>query len=198
LPVRMSGSPSVTLRVKVDRPTTELTAKLVDYGNQRRVDYQSPGEGITTLKTQSCWGQSTTVDDACYFDTQQDFVTTDVDVITRGWLDAAHHVTLSRQTPLTPGRWYTITVPIDTTDAVVRAGHRLGVVVTQSDNENTTPTPTGATVTIDPRGSRLNAPLTLYGTTYPKGLPAATRSQFPHTVTPHTTVQPRRTSRQVP
>ena len=98
--VHIDGSPSVTLRVRVDRPTTELSVRLVDYGTQRRVDYLSATEGITTLKTQSCWGQSTAADDGCYFDTATQFVTSPVDILTRGWLDAAHHVTLRR-----PPRW---------------------------------------------------------------------------------------------
>ena len=135
--VHIDGSPSVTLRVRVDRPTTELSVRLVDYGAQRRVDYLTATEGITTLKTQSCWGQSTAADDGCYFDTATQFVTSPVDILTRGWLDAAHHVSLQRRTPLMPGKWYPITVPIDATDAVIAAGHRLGVVVTQSDEEYT-------------------------------------------------------------
>ena len=77
----------------------------------------------------------TAIDDACYFDTAQDFVTSDVDIVTRGWLDAAHHRSLRMRTPLVPGRWYSITVPIDATDAVFAAGHRLGLVLTQSDEE---------------------------------------------------------------
>ena len=159
-PLRIAGSPALTVRIKVDRPTTELSARVVDYGRQRRVYYQSAGEGISTLTTQSCWGASTAVDDACYFDTAQDYVTSTVDILTRGWLDAAHHVSLARQTPLTPGVWYTITVPIDTTDAVIAAGHRVAVVLTQSDREYTEPRPTGATVTIDPVHSDLALPVT--------------------------------------
>jgi X-Pro dipeptidyl-peptidase len=159
----IAGSPSVTLRMKINRPTTELSARLVDYGTQKRVDYQSAGEGISTLATQSCWGQSTSIDDACYFDTAQDYVTSDTDIITRGWLDAAHHATLRRTTPLTRGRWYSITVPLDTTDAVFAKGHRFALVLTQSDEEYTSPTSTGATLTIDPTRSRLTLPVTRPG-----------------------------------
>ncbi len=156
----VAGSPSVTLRVRSDKPDTEITAKLVDYGKQKRVDYESAKEGIHNLSTQSCWGESTAVDDACYFDTAQDYITSRVDVLTRGWLDAAHHATLKRQTPLVPGKWYSITVPIDTTNFVIPAGHQLGLVVTQSDEENTSPDPTGATLTIDPTASSMTLPVT--------------------------------------
>jgi X-Pro dipeptidyl-peptidase len=53
-----------------------------------------------------------------------------------------------------------MTVPIDTTDAVVAAGHRFALVLTQSDREYTEPRPTGATVTIDPTSSALTVPVT--------------------------------------
>ncbi|MFL6077469.1 MAG: Xaa-Pro dipeptidyl-peptidase [Mycobacteriales bacterium] len=158
-PLRISGTPSVTLRVKVDRPTTELTARLVDYGAADRVNYLGPGEGITTLGTQSCWGESTAADDACYFDTAEDVVHSDHAVLTRGWLDAAHHVTLARTTPLQPGTWYTVTVPLDAYDALIPAGHTLGLILTQSDNEYTTPRPTGATVQLALAGSALHLPV---------------------------------------
>ena len=157
-PLRISGSPSVTLRVQVSKPTTELTAKLVDYGNQTRVDYQSAGSGISTGTTRSCWGSSTSTDSACYLDTSQDMVTTSTDVLARGWQDAAHYQSLRTTTPLTPGTWYTITVPIDAHDDLIAAGHTLGLVLTLSDRQYTAPSSTGATVTIDLANSSLSLP----------------------------------------
>ena len=157
--LRISGSPAVTLRVQVDRPTTELTARLVDYGVATRVDYLDRGEGITTLTTESCWGASTPADDACYRDTAADVVTADRAVLTRGWQDAAHRVSLRFRTPLQPGRWYRVTVPLQATDQTVRAGHVLGLILQQSDEEYTSPQTTGATVRLDLRGSFLTLPL---------------------------------------
>ena len=157
--VRISGIPSATLRVQVDRPTTELTARLVDYGTDTRVDHQDAGEGITTLTTESCWGASTPADDACYRDTAADVVTADRAVLTRGWQDAAHRVSLRFRTPLRPGRWYAVTVPLQATDQRIRAGHVLGLILQQSDEEYTSPQRSGATVRLDLRGSSLTLPL---------------------------------------
>ena len=158
-PVRISGIPHATLRVQVDQPTTELTARLVDYGTAARVNYLGPEEGITTLDTQSCWGESTTADDACYYDTAEDVVTSDHAVLTRGWQDAAHHVSLKFRTPLKPGVWYSIDVPLEATDQTLATGHVLGLILQQSDEDYTSPTPTGATVRLDLRGSSLTLPL---------------------------------------
>jgi X-Pro dipeptidyl-peptidase len=158
-PLRISGSPSVRLKVQVDRPTTQLTARLVDYGTATRVDYRR-GEGVRTLTTESCWGASTPADDACYLDVAERVATTDHEVLTRGWLDAAHHVSLRFTTPLRPGRWYTVTVPLNAYDVTVPAGHTLGLILTQSDPQFTEAPNTGATVKVDLAASRLTLPVT--------------------------------------
>jgi X-Pro dipeptidyl-peptidase len=158
-PVRLSGIPHATLRVQVDQPTTELTARLVDYGTAARINYLGPGEGITTLDTESCWGESTTADDACYLDTLEDVVTSDHAVLTRGWQDAAHHVSLRFRTPLKPGTWYSIDVPLEATDQTLATGHSLGLILQQSDEDYSSPATTGATVRLDLRGSSLTLPL---------------------------------------
>ncbi|HKT03854.1 MAG TPA: Xaa-Pro dipeptidyl-peptidase [Rugosimonospora sp.] len=164
--VRIAGIPTATLRVRVNRPTTQLTARLVDYGTAQRVDYLT-GEGVHTLATQSCWGASTTFDDACYFDTAENVVTSDHAVVTRGWQDAAHYRSLWFRTPLLPDHWYTITVPLQATDATLAAGHVLGLVLQQSDldyassdnpGSNPLPTETDATVELDLHASSLTLP----------------------------------------
>ena len=157
--VRLSGPPSVTLRVKVDKPTTELTARLVDYGTATRVNYDSRGEGITTLTSESCWGASTAADDACYRDTVENVVTADHAILTRGWQDAAHRVSLRFVTPLRPDRWHTVTVPMQATDQRLPAGHVLGLILQASDTEYSTPRSTGATIRLDLRASSLTLPL---------------------------------------
>ncbi|MEV6492276.1 Xaa-Pro dipeptidyl-peptidase [Actinoplanes sp. NPDC051633] len=157
--VRVSGTPSVTLRVQVDKPTSELTARLVDYGTATRVNYLAAGQGITTLDTESCWGSSTAADDACYFDTVENVVTDDHAIITRGWQDAAHRVSLRFVTPLTPGRWYSVTVPMQATDQRIASGHVLGLILQASDVEYSSPQSTGATIHLDLRGSSLTLPL---------------------------------------
>jgi X-Pro dipeptidyl-peptidase len=158
-PLRIAGSPSLRLRVQVDQPTTQLTARLVDYGTASRVQYDD-GEGIRTLDTESCWGESTAADDACYFDTAENVATTDHAVVTRGWQDAAHYRTLRATTPLQPGRWYDIDVPISATDAILPAGHTLGLILTQSDPEFDNAEDHDATVKIDLGGSALSLPVT--------------------------------------
>ncbi|GGO20050.1 Xaa-Pro dipeptidyl-peptidase [Micromonospora parathelypteridis] len=157
--LRISGSPSVRLRIRVDRPTTELTARLVDYGTAERLRYGS-SEGVRTLDTESCWGASTDVDDACYRDTEEITEVSDHAVLTRGWRDAAHHRSLRFSTPLLPDRWYSVTVPLNAYDAVLPAGHVLGLVLGQSDPEFTETDDQDATVRVDLGRSELILPVT--------------------------------------
>jgi X-Pro dipeptidyl-peptidase len=189
-PVRISGTPHATLRVQVDRPTTELTARLVDYGTASRINYLGPGEGIRTLSTESCWGSSTAADDACYLDTAEDVVTSDHAVLTRGWRDAAHHVSLRFQTPLKPGTWYSIDVPLEATDQTLQPGHVLGLILQQSDEEYSSPNPSGATVRLDLRGSSLTLPLAGRAGLPPAGAAAPTVTTAPPAASPFA---PRRT-----
>jgi X-Pro dipeptidyl-peptidase len=158
-PLRISGAPSLRLRVRVDRPTTALTARLVDYGTATRIN-PFVSEGVRSLPTESCWGESTATDDACYRDTEEVVATTDHFVLTRGWLDAAHHRTLLFATPLRPDRWYSVTIRLDDYDAVVPAGHVLGLVLGQSDPDFTVANDQDATVEVDLRHSTLTVPAT--------------------------------------
>jgi X-Pro dipeptidyl-peptidase len=157
--VRVSGTASVTLRITVDRPTTNLSVRLVDYGTADRVNYGNPAGGVIRQTTESCWGASTVADDACYVDTVEDVVSTDHAVITRGWLEASHHTSLASPTPLEPGRWYTMTVRFQPHDVVLAVGHVLGLVVSQTDRDFTSGTTSGATVQVDLAGSRLTLPV---------------------------------------
>ena len=159
--LRVSGTTTVSLRVKVDKPTTELSARLVDYGTATRINYQGSKEGIRNLTTESCYGASSPTDDACYLDTAKDVVTADAAVMTRGWVDASHRDSLSHPTPLQPDRWYTVNFDLTAHDVVLPAGRVLGLVLTVSDTQYTVPTSTGATVQIDLGHSRLGLPVSL-------------------------------------
>ncbi|TDV55066.1 Xaa-Pro dipeptidyl-peptidase [Actinophytocola oryzae] len=159
--LRISGTTTISLRVRVDKPNTELSARLVDYGTATRVNYQGSGEGIRTLTTESCYGASSPTDDACYRDTAKDVVMSDAAVMTRGWVDAAHRDSLSHPTPLQPGRWYTVNFDLMAHDVVLPAGRVLGLVLTVSDTQYTVPTSTGATVQVDLGRSRLGLPVSL-------------------------------------
>ncbi|WP_280716386.1 Xaa-Pro dipeptidyl-peptidase [Kitasatospora sp. MAP5-34] len=157
--LRMSGGGSVTLTVTPSTPSAHLSAVLVDLGPAAIRNYLGTGEGITTLTTRSCWGQSTAGDSACFLDTAADKSQVDYTVFSRGWADLGHYAGLGRTVALTPGKAYSITFDLAGTDHVVPAGHRLALIVAGTDNGLLDPPATDPTVSIDLAHSWVRLPL---------------------------------------
>lgn len=113
--LRLTGTARVSLDVTHSAPTGQVGVALVDYGEAERV--LSEDDGARTLDTESCWGESTEADDACYLDVEQRIGRTPLQVIARGWarLDG-------------PGT-HRVTIDTAPNDVVVPAGHQLGLVV---------------------------------------------------------------------
>ncbi|MFC5267990.1 Xaa-Pro dipeptidyl-peptidase [Kribbella qitaiheensis] len=153
--IRVSGTPTVTLRIRADSPTTPITARLVEYGQAERYS------GVRRTGVETCVGPQSAYDDACYFTVQKLTEDSDHGIVSRGWIDAAHSASLSKPKPLTPGKWSTVTVPLRAQDQVIPKGRVLGLAVTLSDTEWTTPNDTGASIDIDLANSKLNLPMTV-------------------------------------
>ncbi|MFI9835568.1 Xaa-Pro dipeptidyl-peptidase [Nonomuraea sp. NPDC051941] len=160
LDLRLSGTPTADLRVKLDKPTSNLTALLVDFGDGTRVDWRR-GQGITTLTEEDCYGESTAADDACYKKVVTNVATRPLEIVARGWIDVQNRDSLSQAAPLPPGTYGTVkwlTLPQDYT---FRKGHRVGLVVAGTDSTYSDETGTGATVTLDLARSSVVVPFVL-------------------------------------
>ncbi|MGW5190438.1 Xaa-Pro dipeptidyl-peptidase [Kribbella sp. NPDC004138] len=152
-PLRVSGTPSVTLRLKSDSSTTPVTARLIEYGEAQRYT------GIRRTDDSTCEGSSTDYDDSCYYTVEKLTAQSDHGIVSRGWIDAAHSKSLTKPTPLKPGQWTTVTVPLRAQDQIIPKGRILGLAITLSDTEWTSPNDTGATIDIDVAASKLNIPV---------------------------------------
>ncbi|MBY8882784.1 CocE/NonD family hydrolase C-terminal non-catalytic domain-containing protein, partial [Actinacidiphila acidipaludis] len=157
--LRISGGGTVTVTATPSTSSAHLSAVLVDLGPATIRDFLGGGEGITTLSTRSCYGESTPGDSACYLDTAADTETVDHTVFSRGWADLGHYRSLAHGVALTPGKPYTMTIQLAATDHVVPAGHRLALIVAGTDNGLILPASTTPTVTVDLSHSELDLPL---------------------------------------
>ncbi|YCK35972.1 Xaa-Pro dipeptidyl-peptidase [Actinomadura sp. ATCC 39365] len=160
LDLRLSGTPTADLRVKLDKPTANLTALLVDFGEDTRVDWRR-GQGVTTLTEEDCHGESTAADDACYKKVSTNVATRPLEIVARGWIDVQNRDSLSQAQPLPVGTYGTVrwlTLPQDYT---FRKGHRIGLVLAGTDTTYTSEEGTGATVTVDLTRSSVAVPLVL-------------------------------------
>ncbi|SDM55754.1 Xaa-Pro dipeptidyl-peptidase [Nonomuraea jiangxiensis] len=160
LDLRLSGTPTADLRVKLDKPTSNLTALLVDFGEATRVDWRR-GQGITTLTEEDCHGESTAADDGCYRKVVTNVATRPLEIVARGWIDVQNRDSLSQAKPLpvgTYGKVEWLTLPQDYT---FRKGHRIGLVIAGTDSTYSDETGTGANVTVDLAKSSVTLPFVL-------------------------------------
>ncbi|KAA8889084.1 Xaa-Pro dipeptidyl-peptidase [Nocardia colli] len=58
-------------------------------------------------------------------------------IVTRGWVDPQNRESLSKTSPITPGKEYAVNLSMQPHDYLLARGHKLGVVVLSSDNEFT-------------------------------------------------------------
>ncbi|MGW2221314.1 Xaa-Pro dipeptidyl-peptidase [Nonomuraea sp. NPDC001684] len=160
LDLRLSGTPTADLRVRLDKPTANLTALLVDFGEDTRVDWRR-GQGVTTLTEEDCHGESTAADDACYKKVTTNVATRPLEIVARGWIDVQNRDSLSQAQPLPVGTYGTVRWQTLPQDYTFRKGHRIGLVLAGTDTTYTSEEGTGATVTVDLTRSSVTVPLVL-------------------------------------
>ncbi|UOE56184.1 Xaa-Pro dipeptidyl-peptidase [Cytobacillus oceanisediminis] len=157
--VRLSGIPEISLRAKVNKEDSNLTVLIVDYGTDTRIHHEGPGEGVRTLNTESCWGESILTDDACYKETEKTTQTAPYEVVTRGWFDPQNWKTIEKDDPLKEGKNYKFEWDVLPEDYVFKEGHRIGIIIAGSDRRRTIPSTTGATFEVKLGQSFISLPV---------------------------------------
>jgi X-Pro dipeptidyl-peptidase len=80
-------------------------------------------------------------------------------MVTRGWTDVQNRTGVDRGTPITQGREYTFTWPLEPDDYVFPAGHRIGLVVVSTDMHFTLRPLPGTQLTVNPGKSSVTLPV---------------------------------------
>lgn len=157
--MRLSGVPEISINATVDKEDTNLTALIVDYGRDERVDHRSNEEGIRTLDTVTCWGESSDDDSACYKETEKVTHEAPYEIVTHGWLDAQNWQSLDYSTPLEPEEEYNFQWDALPEDYVFKEGHRFGIIITGSDRNWLTTDDNEATVDVILEESHVKLPI---------------------------------------
>ncbi|MES2304267.1 MAG: Xaa-Pro dipeptidyl-peptidase [Gemmatimonadota bacterium] len=132
--VHLSGRTVVTLKLAASKPAVNLSVYLVT------LPYDSTRIGSA--------GQ--------------------VGVVTRGWADPQNYKSLTsdadytskeKGTPLTPGKFYTMTFPLQADDQVILPGQQLALMIFSSDAGFTLHPAPGSEITIDLDGSSFTIPV---------------------------------------
>ncbi len=168
--LHISGTTKVTVTATPSTGTARLSAVLVDYGPATIRNYTAAGEGVVNETTESCWGSSAPGNDACYLNTRATTASVGLEVFSRGWADLANHTSLSREVPLTPGRPYTMTFRLASTDHVVPQGHQLALIIGGTDASFIQGPAQYPKITVDLGKTSLSLPVAGAG---PSGAPSA-------------------------
>jgi X-Pro dipeptidyl-peptidase len=159
-PLHISGTPVIKLRLSADQTDTHLGAILMDYGQAERVLHTQSGEGIITLETKDCWGESSEYDSACYKQAAKRVGVTDQELVTKGVMDAKNRTSIRFETPLVPGQKANFEFPLLPEDYVFEAGHRIGVIIVGSySGYSATTSTTAANIELALKSSKIVLPI---------------------------------------
>jgi len=80
-------------------------------------------------------------------------------IITRGWADPQNHNSLTKGTPLTPGKFYEISFNLMPDDQIIAKGQQIGLMIFSSDKEFTVWPEPGTKLTVDLKGTKISLPI---------------------------------------
>ncbi|MFB4159866.1 Xaa-Pro dipeptidyl-peptidase [Geomicrobium sp. JSM 1781026] len=157
--VRISGTPEIELTASVNGERVNLSALIVDYGTDERLDHRSGSSGMQMIDEQTCWGESSEHDSACYY--EHDLLThvQDYEIVSRGWMDARNYESVWESQSLVPGETYSFSWNTMTHDYVFKPGHRIGVIISGSNRTHTRAEHSDVEVTVDLSESLISLPV---------------------------------------
>jgi hypothetical protein len=160
--VHLSGTPHLDLRASFNKTTGNLGVILVDYSDSSFIVPSRSNDGIASLGTNSCWGDSAGIDSACFPDYRLPTANVTGWRVAKGILDAENRDSVSVGAPLVAGEEYEFSFPLLPNDYVFPAGHRVGVVVVSNYRgytETTDASSPTAVVTVDTHLSKIVLPI---------------------------------------
>ena len=80
-------------------------------------------------------------------------------IITRGWADLQNNSSLSKSSPLIPGKFYKMTFDLQPDDQIIKKGQQIGLMLFSSDSEYTLLPKPGTKLTIDLKETMINLPI---------------------------------------
>lgn len=80
-------------------------------------------------------------------------------IITRGWADPQNYESLTKSSPLKPGKFYDLAFDLQPDDQIIPAGQQIGLMIFSSDQEYTLWPEAGTELTLDLNGTSLTLPV---------------------------------------
>ncbi|MEO3875758.1 CocE/NonD family hydrolase [Nonomuraea sp. B12E4] len=162
--LRLSGTPSIEVRMTTDKTSALLSAMLVDYGEGPTVTVA--GKEPLELVQEPCQPENLANLTGCATPMEATSAITPERVLAWGHVDVRNMPDLRRSDDLKPGKQYQVRWNTLPTEHIIPAGHRIGLVLT--GNYNADPSQTrpardqvalGGRIAIDLHGSRISLPV---------------------------------------
>lgn len=80
-------------------------------------------------------------------------------IITRGWADLQNYQSLSKSSPLKPGKFYEMTFDFQPDDQIIKKGQQIGLMIFSSDSEYTLLPKPGTEITVDLKETTITIPI---------------------------------------
>src|SRR3954466_15590982 len=169
--LRVSGTPRTDIPASLEKPQSNLSAMLVDYGPSTQITRTADGISTPANAPSDCWGSSGTrkdaqgnvIDyDACYQIPTKPTVSVTATQgwrISRGILDSRNRDSLRADVPAVPGPEYAFSYPILPVDYTIPAGHRVGIVLMANFSNLERNGTTGTAITMNARTSKVSLPV---------------------------------------
>lgn len=150
---RLSGTPKVSVKASMKGQSPFLTALLVDYGIDERVQ--------KLAKTGATWCFAESLPDNPGCRTTKEYVTaaTPYKIVSRGWIDVRNRSSLKKSEPIKAGTMYPLSWNLQPVDYVIKPNHRLGVVLLATDHDYTLRYPAGTKVGVEITASSVHLPI---------------------------------------
>ena len=80
-------------------------------------------------------------------------------IITRGWADLQNYQSLSKSSPLKPGKFYEMTFDFQPDDQIIKKGQQIGLMIFSSDSEYTLLPKPGTEIKVDLKETTITIPI---------------------------------------
>ena len=80
-------------------------------------------------------------------------------IITKGWADLQNYASLTKSSPLVPGKFYSMKFDLQPDDQIIKKGQQIGLMLFSSDSEHTILPKPGTELTIDLNETSISIPI---------------------------------------
>ncbi|WEV75936.1 CocE/NonD family hydrolase [Bifidobacterium sp. ESL0800] len=128
--MHVSGHVEVEVSVKASVPRSNLCASLIEYGEGTYIEPGPDTHAMVEIDQQRTVHWQTTPQDKAVYKVWIPRKSREISrVVTRGWISTDHREGFDHHVPAPQDEWITVRIPMLATDSLIRAGHRMALMI---------------------------------------------------------------------